>query len=82
VVVGVSEQHGLVEPGVGDVVAAGSGDAADEAVVAEAAQVVGHLPGGDVLGVVPRRGAISARELRERSGPDCTEPGFQCRSDG
>src|SRR5215213_6044486 len=50
VVVGVGEQQCVLEPGVGDLVAAGAGDACDETVRAQPPQVVGHLPGGDVLG--------------------------------
>ena len=50
VVVGVGEQQRVLQPGVGDGVAAGAGDAFDEAVGAQAAQVVGHLAGGDVFG--------------------------------
>ena len=40
VVVGVGEQQGVLEPGVGDLVAAGAGDARDEPVGTQAAQVV------------------------------------------
>jgi len=47
--VGVGEQQGVLQAGVGDLVAAGVGDAGDEPVGAQAAQVVGHLRGGDVL---------------------------------
>ena len=55
---GVGEQQRVAEPGVGDLVAAGAGDTGDEPVGAESAQVVGHLPGGDVLG----RGAEQGRD--------------------
>ena len=41
VVVGVGEQQRVLQPGVGDGVAAGAGDAFDEPVGAQAAQVVG-----------------------------------------
>ena len=64
VVVCVGEQQRVVQSGVGDLVAAGVRDPGDEPVFAEAAQVVGHLAGGDVLGVVPRRGAIRVRSSR------------------
>ena len=57
-VVGVGEQQRLPEPGVGDLVAAGVWDASDEPVGTQMAQVVGHLPGGDVLG----RGAEQGRD--------------------
>ena len=57
-VVGVGEEQGVLEPGVGDLVAAGMGDAVDEPVRAQPPQVVGHLPGGDVLG----RGAEEGRD--------------------
>lgn len=50
VVVGVGEQQCVLQPGVGDGVAAGVGNAFDEPVGAQAAQVVGHVSGGDVLG--------------------------------
>ena len=56
VVVGVGEQQGVLEADVGDLVAAGFRDALDEAVGAEASQVVGHLPGGDVLGCLSEEG--------------------------
>ena len=46
---GVGEQQRLLQPGVGDLVAAGAWDAGDEPVGTQAPQVVGHLPGGDVL---------------------------------
>ena len=58
VVVRVGEQQRVVQSGVGDLVAAGVRDAGDEPVFAEAAQVVGHLAGGDVLG----RGAEEGRD--------------------
>ena len=61
VVVRVGEEQRVLESGVGDLVAAAAGDALDEPVFAEAAQVLGHLADGDVLGVVPRRGAIRVR---------------------
>ena len=57
-VVGVGEQQRLGEPGVGDLVAAGTGNARDEPVGTESSQVVGHLPGRDVLG----RGAEQGRD--------------------
>ena len=63
VVVGVGEQQGFVESGVGDLVAAGFRDAGDEAVFAEAAQVVGHLPGGDVLGRLAEEGRDQGAQL-------------------
>ena len=56
VVVGVGEQQRVLQPGVGDGVAAGAGDAFDEAVGAQAPQVVGHLAGGDVLGSFAEQG--------------------------
>ena len=58
VVVGVGGQQGVLEAEVGDVVAAGAGQALDEPVGTQPAQVVGHLPGGDVLG----RGAEERRD--------------------
>ena len=45
-----------MQSGVGDLVAAGVRDAVDEPVFAQAAQVVGHLPAGDVLGVLAEQG--------------------------
>jgi hypothetical protein len=39
--------HRGVQAGAGDAVAVGPGDAFDELVAAETAQVVGDLPGGD-----------------------------------
>ena len=60
---GVGEQQRVVQAGVGDLVAAGVRDAGDEAVFAEAAQVVSHFPGGDVLGI----GAEEGRATRVRS---------------
>jgi len=48
-IVGVGEQQRLLKPEVGDAVAAGVGDALDEVVHAQASQVVGRLPGSDVL---------------------------------
>ena len=56
VVVGVGEQQRVLQPGVGDGVAAGAGDAFDESVGAQAPQVVGHLAGGDVLGSFAEEG--------------------------
>ena len=42
------EKHGGVQAGVCDAVAVGAGDAFDELMGAEPAQVVGHLPGADI----------------------------------
>jgi len=56
VVVGVGEQQRLPEAGVGDLVAAGAWDARDEPVGTQTAQVVGHFPGGDVLGCLSEEG--------------------------
>ena len=50
VVVGVGAQQGMLQPAVGDPVAADFRDAFDDAVDAEPAPVVGRLSGGDVLG--------------------------------
>lgn len=47
---GVGEQQGVLQPGVGDAVAAGARDAMDEPVGMEPPQVLGHHAGGDVLG--------------------------------
>jgi hypothetical protein len=43
------EEQGVAEPGLGDLVAVGAGDALDEAMDAEPAQVIGELPAGHVL---------------------------------
>src|ERR1019366_10466237 len=56
VVVRVGEEQRVLEYGVGDLVAAAAVDALDEPVFAEAAQVVRHLPGGDVLGFLAEEG--------------------------
>jgi hypothetical protein len=48
--VDVGEQHGVVHPGVGDAVAVAAGDAGDQAVGAEPAQVVADPAGGDLVG--------------------------------
>jgi len=88
--VGVGEQQGLVQPGVGDLVAAGVRDAGDQAVLAEAAQVIGHLPGGDVLGGLAEEGRdegaqlaageaagqqpVDEQGLQQRVGAGVTEP--------
>jgi len=61
--VGVGEQQCLGEAGVGDLVAAGAGDAGDEPVRAEPAQVVGHLSGGDVLGRGAEQGCDQGAQL-------------------
>jgi len=42
VIVGVGEEQGVVQSGVGDLVAAGVGNAVDEPVGAQPSQVVGH----------------------------------------
>jgi hypothetical protein len=59
--VGAGEEHGAGQPGVGDAVAVAVRDALDEAVVFEAAQVVGGLSGCDRAGraaeVVGEQGA-------------------------
>ena len=44
------EEHGAAQAGGGDLVAVGAGDALDQAVLAEPAQVVGGLAGGDRAG--------------------------------
>jgi hypothetical protein len=49
-IVSVGEEQGVLQPGVGDLVAAAVGNPMDEAVRAQPPRVVGHLPGGDVLG--------------------------------
>lgn len=49
-VVEPGQEQGAGDSGVGDLVAEGAGNALDEAVHAQAAQVVGHLPRGDGLG--------------------------------
>ena len=53
---GVGEQQRVLQPVVGDAVAAAAGDAFDESVGAQAPQVVGHLAGGDVLGSFAEEG--------------------------
>ena len=63
VVVGVGEQQRVLQPGAGDGVAAAAGDAFDEAVGAQAAQVVGHLPGGDVFGGRAEQGRDEGAQL-------------------
>jgi hypothetical protein len=59
-IVSVGEEQGVLQPGVGDLVATAVGNPMDEAVRAQPPQVVGHLSGGDVFG---RR----AEEGREES---------------
>jgi hypothetical protein len=54
----VGEQHGVVQSG--DPVAVGARDAGDQAVGAEAALVVAHLPGGD-LGLAEQFGEQAPR---------------------
>ena len=84
VVVGVGEQQRVVQAGVGDLVAAGVRDAGDEAVFAEAAQVVGHLPGGDVLGALAEEGRDEGAQLAvgEAAGQQpVDEQGLQQRVD-
>jgi hypothetical protein len=57
----VGDQHGVVQSGVADPVAAGSGDACDQAVGTQSAQVVAHLAAargrGDPPGAARRCGA-------------------------
>jgi len=53
----------LLDSGVGDLVAARAWDARDEPVGAQAAQVVGHFPGGDVLGSVAEEGRDQGAQL-------------------
>ena len=55
-VVGVGEQQRAGQAGVGDLVAAGPGHPVDEPVGVEPPQVVGHHPGGDVLGCLAEQG--------------------------
>ena len=59
-VVGAGEEHGAGQAGVGDAVAVAVGDAPDEAVFFEAAQVIGGLAGcdraGRAAGVVSEQG--------------------------
>jgi len=45
----VGDQHGVVQAGVGEVVAVAAGGSGDQAVGAEPPQVIAHLPGGDVV---------------------------------
>lgn len=52
----VGDQHGVVQPGVADPVAVGLGDACDQAVGTQPAQVVADLAGADVVGVFCRAG--------------------------
>jgi hypothetical protein len=47
---GAGEEQGVAEPGAGDLVAVGAGDALDEPVVAQAPEVVAELPAGHGLG--------------------------------
>src|SRR6516165_8237293 len=63
VVMGVGEQQRVVQAGVGDLVAAGVRDAGDQAVFAQAAQVVRHFPGGDVLGRLAGEGRDQGAQL-------------------
>jgi hypothetical protein len=63
VVVGVSEEQGVLHSGVGDLVAAGVGDAGDQSVSAQAPQVVGPVPGGDVLGGDTEEGRDEGAQL-------------------
>ena len=46
----MGDQHGVVQSGVADPVAVGSGDAGDQAVGTQPAQVVAGLSGGDLVG--------------------------------
>ena len=84
-VVRVGEEQGVVQSGVGDLVAAGVRDAGDEVVFAEAAQVVSHLPGGDVLGgLAEELGAIrvrSSRLVKPAGQQPVDEQGLQQRVD-
>ena len=57
-VVDAGEEHGVVQAGVGDPVAVGVGDAFDQAVQAQSAQVVGGAAGGP-------GGRVGAEEKRE-----------------
>jgi len=43
----VAEQHGVVQPGLGEPVAVTAWDVGDQAVDTEPSQVVAHQPGGD-----------------------------------
>ena len=43
------QEHGRLKSYVGDLVAVGVWDPLDQSVEAESSQVVGHLPGRDVL---------------------------------
>jgi hypothetical protein len=53
----VGDQHGVVKSGVADSVAVGFGDAGDEAVGTEPAQVVADLAGADLVGVFAEQSA-------------------------
>ncbi|HUK67276.1 MAG TPA: hypothetical protein VLW50_00720, partial [Streptosporangiaceae bacterium] len=50
------EEAGRAEPGVGDVVAEGVGDAFDQSVHAQSPQVVADLAAGHVRGRFPEQG--------------------------
>src|SRR5579863_1156843 len=84
VVVSAGEQQRVVQAGVGDLVAAGVRDAGDEAVFTEAAQVVRHFPGGDVLGGFAEEGRDEGAQLAvgEAAGQQpVDEQGLQQRVD-
>lgn len=55
-IVGVGEQQRVGQAGLGHPVAAGVRDPLDDSVDPQAPKVVGHLPGGDVLGVLAQEG--------------------------
>lgn len=57
-IVGVGEEQGVLQTGVGDLVATSVRNAADQSVGTEPPQVIGHPLGGDVLGP-------GAEEVRE-----------------
>jgi hypothetical protein len=64
-VVDAGEEHGVAQAGAGDLVAVGVRDAFDEAVLAESAQVVGGLAGGDRSGAAGREAEVFAEEAAQ-----------------
>src|SRR5450755_1848452 len=62
------QDHRGVQAGAGDAVAVGAGDPLDELVAAEAAQVVGDLPGGDSRQAAQFGGDLAQVAVGEAAG--------------
>ena len=59
----VGEQHGAVQPGVGDLVAVGAWDSGDQAVGAQPAEVVADLSGGELAGLGAEQAGEQAAQV-------------------